>query len=182
MNPPTIANMCAEYWGAQSKLRVFTYVLCTFTFMQVFNYVNCRKIGQSEINVFERMFTKVNWYFWIILGFTSLVQILMVQWFHAFTRTTPLTRSEWGACVVAGSSNLIIAALLKLTGPGLLKKIPFTKFIDEDKEAQDQLVQSIAKINNTDVNFNTDFMKGRKNKKTLEPEEGDNDYQNFNGV
>lgn len=150
--------------------------------MQVFNYINCRKIGQSEINVFERMFTKINWYFWIVIGFVSLFQILMVQWFHAFTKTTPLSRSEWGACVVAGCSIILIAALLKLTGPGLLKKIPFTKFIDEDKEAQDKLVQSIAKINNTDVNFNTDFMKGKKNKKTLEPEEGDNDYQNFNGV
>jgi hypothetical protein len=101
--------------------------------MQLFNYINCRKIGQNEMNVFERMFSRVNWYFWFTIAFVAIMQIAMVQIFFAFTRTTPLTRSEWGACVVAGSSVLIISALLKMTGSKILKRIPFTKFIDEDK-------------------------------------------------
>jgi magnesium-transporting ATPase (P-type) len=102
--------------------------------MQVFNYINCRKIGQNEINVFERLFTRINWYFWFTILFVTFLQIAMVQIFFAFTRTTPLTRSEWGACMVTGSTVLLVAALLKLTGSKVLKKIPFTKFIDEDKE------------------------------------------------
>jgi len=132
---PTVAAECASYWGAQMKLRLFTYVLCTFVFMQVFNYINCRKIGQNEVNVFERLFTKINWYFWFTIAFITLVQVAMVQVFFFMTRTTKLTRSEWGACVVAGSTVLLIAALLKMTGSRVLKKIPFTKFIDEDREA-----------------------------------------------
>lgn len=51
-----LAEDCAPYWGAQMKQKLFTYVLVTFVFLQVFNYINCRKIGQSEFNVFERIF------------------------------------------------------------------------------------------------------------------------------
>lgn len=62
---------CKKYWGGMMKKKLFTYVYCTFVFMQLFNYFNCRKIGQSEMNVFERMFSKVNKYFWIVLVFVS---------------------------------------------------------------------------------------------------------------
>jgi hypothetical protein len=110
----------------------------------VFNYFNCRKIGQREINIFERIFTKINWYFWLSIAFVGAFQFFMVQYIPSLTRSTPLTRSEWGACIVAGSMVIPIAALLKLTPTGLLKIIPFTKFIDEDKEVNDGLVDKIT--------------------------------------
>lgn len=113
------------------KLRLFTYVLCTFVFMQVFNYINCRKIGHNEINVFERIFSKINVWFWIVIAFICVFQVLMVQWFFILTRTTPLTRSEWGACIVVGMSVLPVSFGLKFF-PGLLKRMPFTKFVDEN--------------------------------------------------
>lgn len=50
---PKLAEKCEPYWASQMKLKLFTYVLCTFVFLQIFNYVNCRKIGQSELNAFE---------------------------------------------------------------------------------------------------------------------------------
>jgi hypothetical protein len=130
--------------------------------MQVFNFFNCRKIGQNEINVFERLFTNVNWYFWFTIVFVSGLHILMVQIFYAFTRSTPLTTSEWGACATAGSTVILIAALLKMTGSKILKKIPFTKFIDEDREQQDGLVNAINKYSNVQVNINTDALRRKK--------------------
>jgi hypothetical protein len=125
------------------KKKLFTYVFCTFVFSQVFNYFNCRKIGQKEVNVFERIFTKVNGYFWISIAFVVCFQFFMVQYLFFVTRTEPLSRSEWGACIVAGSMVISIAALLKLVGHGLLKLIPFTKFIDEDKEVTFRLTHGI---------------------------------------
>lgn len=114
------------------------------------------------MNVFERIFLKPNWYFWFTMAFVSLVQILMVQWFAVFTRTTPLTRSEWGACIVAGATSLLIAALLKFW-KGILGKIPFTKFVDEDKENEDGMVNKIVAYSNKTVNVNPDmFKKGKK--------------------
>ena len=58
---------CKDYWAAQSKERLFTYILVTFVFLQVFNYINCRKIDKNEINVFEKIFHKINWYFWLTI-------------------------------------------------------------------------------------------------------------------
>ena len=143
------------------KGKLFTYVFCTFVFSQVFNYFNCRKIGQNEINIFERILTKVNWYFWAAIAFVTSFQFFMVQYIPALTRSTPLTKSEWGACIIAGSLVIPIAAILKFTGKGLLKKIPFTKFIDEDKEVNDGLVDKITKYSNKDVDFNA--VTGKKN-------------------
>ena len=101
------------------KLKMFTLILVTFVYMQVFNYINCRKIGQKEFNVFERLFSpyeKINGYFWFIIIFVAVAQILMVQIFYVFTRTTPLSKGEWGACITVGSSVLVVAFFLKLTG------------------------------------------------------------------
>lgn len=65
------ATKCKSYWGAQSKNKLFTYIFCVLVFSHGFNYFNCRKIGQSEKNVFERIITKkgVNIYFWISIAF-----------------------------------------------------------------------------------------------------------------
>lgn len=144
------------------KLKLFTYVFCTFVFSQVFNYFNCRKIGQREINVFERIFTKVNLYFWVAIAFVTAFQWFMVQYLFALTRTTPLTRSEWGACIVAGAMVIPVAALLKLTGPGLLRLIPFTKFVDEDKEVNDGMVTKITNFSNIQVDIKTDAFNKKK--------------------
>lgn len=57
-------------------MKLFTYVYCTFFYMQWFNYFNCRKIGQAEINVFEKIFVKMNWYFWLVLAFVGAFQVV----------------------------------------------------------------------------------------------------------
>lgn len=132
----------------------------------MFNYINCRKIGQNELNVFERMlsFGKINWWFWAVIAFLCFVQIFTVQWFSGLIRATPLNRSEWGACIVTGSTVLLIALLMKMTGKAILNKIPFTKFIDEDKEANDGMVNAITKYSNVQVNINPDMLKRGKGK------------------
>jgi len=133
----TKAKACKAYWGSLMKKKLFTYVFCTFVYMQVFNYINCRKIGFRELNVFER-FLHNKWFlliFMIVFG----GQILLVQWFGGITRTLSLTRSEWGACISAGSSVLFVAWAIKFTPKSLLKKIPFAKFVDEDKQVNDKL-------------------------------------------
>lgn len=159
-----LAKECKDFWGGQAKLKVFTYVLCTFSFLQIFNYINCRKIGQSELNVFEKIFSRVNWYFWAVIAFVAFFQIVMVQFFSILTRTTPLSRSEWGACIIAGATVLPISLLLKLTGTTVLKKIPFTKFINENEKGDDRLVSNIQKYSNVEVNIPSSDTFKRKSK------------------
>lgn len=130
------------------KLRLFTYVYSTFVFLQVFNQFNCRRIGQNEFNVFEKIWQKRNWYFWGMIFIITFGQILQVQWFWFLSRTTPLNSYEWFACMFVGSSVIAIAYLLKLTGTFILSRIPFTKFVDEDKEMEDTLVSRITAAQN----------------------------------
>lgn len=103
-----------------------------------------------ELNVFERIHH--NWYFALIFFLTFGGQILLVQWFFGITRTTPLTRSEWGACITAGATVLVIAWVVKFTPKALVKKIPFTKFVDEDKEVNDKLAKLALDMNDQKIN------------------------------
>ena len=85
----------------------------------------------------------MNGYFWFIVIFVSVMQVLMVQVFYVFTRTTPLSRGEWGACTLVGSSVIFVSLLLKKTGSRVLRYIPFTKFIDEDHVQESGFVDRI---------------------------------------
>jgi magnesium-transporting ATPase (P-type) len=49
---------------SQSKEKHFTYIFNIFVFLQLFNMINCRKIGKRDFNVFEALFH--NWYFIIL--------------------------------------------------------------------------------------------------------------------
>ena len=59
-----------------------------------------------------------------------------------------MNKSEWGACIVAGTTVLPVAYFMKRTPKKVLEIIPFSKFIDEDKEVQDGLVDKITKASN----------------------------------
>lgn len=76
-----------------------------------------------------------------------------------------------------------IAALLKMTGSGLLKRIPFTKFIDEDVKVNDGIANSISKFSNYQVDINPENFKSKKKTDGLvgAPDADDN-YQRDNNV
>jgi len=133
----TQMKACKKYIGSQMKKKLFTYVFCTFVYLQIFNYINCRKIGFRELNVFERIHH--NPFFILIFTVVFGGQYFLVQIFTGVTRTARLEKSEWGACITAGSSVLLVAWCIKFTPKSLLKKIPFAKFVDEDKVVTDRI-------------------------------------------
>lgn len=54
-----------------AKLKHMTYIFNTFVFLQLFNEVNCRKIGRRDFNVLESIFG--NYYFLaVVLGTLAL--------------------------------------------------------------------------------------------------------------
>jgi magnesium-transporting ATPase (P-type) len=94
----------------------YTMLFNTFVFCQIFNEINCRKVGNgrcnaleysndlitvvSEINVFSGFFT--NWIFVSIIIFTIGVQFVLVQFAGEFFYTVPLGLVEWGICIGGG--------------------------------------------------------------------------------
>lgn len=67
----------------------YTFVFDTFVFMQVFNEINARKLGEFEYNVFEGFFN--NMLFLFILIFTVGMQFLFVAVGGKAMRCAPLT-------------------------------------------------------------------------------------------
>lgn len=54
--------------------------------------------------------------------------------------TCPLERGEWGACVAAGATPLLIAALLKLSPESWVTRIKVDKFVDENVATENSLL------------------------------------------
>jgi len=66
------------YCATSYKLQLYTMIFNTFVFMQVFNEINSRKLGEHEYNVFVGFFN--NPLFLLIMLFTIVVQMAMVEY------------------------------------------------------------------------------------------------------
>jgi len=133
------------YDKSYDKLTHFTYIYNTFVFLQLFNMINCRKIGRRDFNVFECFFH--NWYFIGLFTLIAVVQFCQVNYLSDITQTVSLSRSEWGSCIAVGSTNLVISAIIKLLPDEMLQKLPLitrgesiedqemsNKYLDKAKE------------------------------------------------
>jgi magnesium-transporting ATPase (P-type) len=125
-------EVCAKYIGANAKLTVLTYAFNTFCFMNLFNLINCRKLGAADKNIFERFLH--NWTFIGVMLGAFVAHICLVQFASVMLRTTAVeTRGEWGGAIAVGASVLAIGILLKLTPQAWVEMLPVDRFgVDED--------------------------------------------------
>lgn len=84
---------------------VYTMIFHTFVFMQVFNEINSRKLGEYDYNVFQGFFN--NWLFISVIIFTIVVQCCMVQYGGLPVRAAPLTWTQHIICISIGFYSLI---------------------------------------------------------------------------
>lgn len=110
---PVFTKECTAFRAGHSKKIMFTYIFNIFIFSQLFNLINCRKIGAADTNVFESFFH--NWIFLVIFTGIAAGQVVLVNVFPDLINVVGLTRSEWGACITIGALVLIIAFILKFT-------------------------------------------------------------------
>jgi len=75
----------------------------------VFNEVNAREM--EKLNVFRHTFN--NWVFIIIITFTVVFQVLMVQVLGKFAGTVPLNQEQWLITVGIGFVSLFVAVIVK---------------------------------------------------------------------
>lgn len=115
---------------AQAKRKHFTYIFNVFIFLQIFNYINCRKVGRRDLNVFEEF--GHNPYFLIVFFGTFAAQILSCEYFSSITGTEDMEKGEWGACIAIGSTTLLIAAILKRTPDSWVSKLRADSLVNED--------------------------------------------------
>eukprot|EP01100_Stratorugosa_tubuloviscum_P004637 TRINITY_DN2167_c0_g1_i7.p1 TRINITY_DN2167_c0_g1~~TRINITY_DN2167_c0_g1_i7.p1 ORF type:complete len:1023 (+),score=555.41 TRINITY_DN2167_c0_g1_i7:262-3330(+) len=82
----------------------------TFVMCQIFNEINCRKLG-NDLNIFAGFFT--NWIFILVLIVTVVVQFLIVEFGGKWASTVPLNLQQWISCVVIGFVSMPFGFLLK---------------------------------------------------------------------
>lgn len=56
---------------------LYTILFNTFVYMQIFNFINSRKIGERDYNVFLRFFN--NWLFIFVVAIILVAQFAIVQ-------------------------------------------------------------------------------------------------------
>jgi len=76
-----------------------TLIFNTFTWMQIGNWFNARRVDPA-INVYSRMFNNA-YYILIVLGAMGM-QVLMVEVFGSFAKTTHQTWGRWVCAIVVG--------------------------------------------------------------------------------
>lgn len=137
----------------RAKLKHLTMIFNTFVFLQIFNEINCRKIDRRDFNVFEGIHR--NLYFIAVVVGTFLAQLMFTHYLPGLTRTTALSREEWGGCMAVGATPLAISAILKLTPESWLSKVKVDKLIDENRKSENsgllKVYNDTKKIKVTDL-------------------------------
>ncbi|KAF2071510.1 hypothetical protein CYY_007171 [Polysphondylium violaceum] len=89
----------------------YTILFNTFVFLQLFNEINCRILGDN-LNPFRGIFS--NWIFSVVLIGTLGVQIIFVTFGDSATSTDPLSVAEWFLCIFTGLVCMPFNVLLRL--------------------------------------------------------------------
>jgi len=162
----TIAGIPED--GDPKNEYIKTYVYHSFVFMNIFNEINCRKIGKKDFNVFENLFH--NWYFIIVVVGTFATQILSAVYFPGFSGVVKIERGEWGACIAVGSTVFLASAILKMTPEHWVDRVPTGKVVNEDEKKENKLLDTYNKV--TQVPGETDEGLG-----AMEEDKGDEDFR-----
>lgn len=87
-----------------------TLIFNAFVLCQVFNEFNSRRM--EKMNIFEGLYR--NPLFIGIIGFTIVLQAVMVEFLKKFADTQRLNWQQWVACIIIGAMSWPIGLLVKL--------------------------------------------------------------------
>jgi calcium-translocating P-type ATPase len=127
----------------QNKVHL-TVIFNVFVWMQIFNEFNARRVA-NEWNVFENLFQ--NLYFWFIMCITVVLQILMVEFFGAFTSTVPLNGKQWAYCLGIGAGTLLWHQVVRLFPVNLnhgVKEVDASVLFKREKEFAPDYYQEVG--------------------------------------
>lgn len=105
------------------------FIFNTFVLMQLFNWINCRKLNH-EINVFSGIHKNIT--FCVIWVICLLIQVLLVEIRTIINATEPtglnkafgthtLTLEMWGWCLLFGAGSLVVQFLISMFSKLFLK-------------------------------------------------------------
>jgi len=108
----------SDSWNYENGVH-FTMVFHTFVFLQVFNLINCRKLKNTELNMFEGIHKNAVLIF--ILALIVVVQICLVEYGGLAVKCSPLSLNKHLICVLLGAGSIIVCLASKLLPDWLAK-------------------------------------------------------------
>ena len=119
-----------------------TIVFTTFVFLQFFNAINCRVIGENEYNIFKKFFNSV--YFIFALVIIAGVQYSACEFdiIRIVFDTAEINGQQFGQCIFVAFSVLFAAFLLKLTPDSWVQNMPE---FNENEKPKGWIMENYAK-------------------------------------
>ena len=120
--------------------RHFTFFFNAFVFLQVFNFICCRRI-KDEINILDKIFSNV--LFWGIVASIVILQILIISFggrFFQFYSYGGLTFVQWMLSIGIGALTVPVSLLLRV--------LPINKPDDANLVDYSKIVKSMKSISN----------------------------------
>ena len=118
----------------EERLKRNTFIFNAFVFLQIFNFLNARKLKPNEYNILSHFFN--NPMFIIIEVLIIGLQIIFIQFGGSAMHTTGLDIQHYLACAGIGAGGLIIGLLIKAIPSKVFNNI---KLFREEEIARDQL-------------------------------------------
>lgn len=133
-NTPMTPDQMKPYEHSEKMLH-YTIIFQVFVFMQIFNLINSRKIGDDEINVFANFFNNI--WFIIIFILTIIIQCVLVELGGTAVKTYALNLNQNLICLAIGSLELVWGLILKFMPLGWFQCIKLNVQIPDEEEADE---------------------------------------------
>ncbi|KAH7287477.1 hypothetical protein KP509_32G057900 [Ceratopteris richardii] len=116
--------------GTDADTVLKTMIFNVFVFLQVFNEINSRDM--EKLNVFSTMFT--NKVFVLVMLFTVVFQVIIVEFLGMFADTVPLSLIHWVINILIGFVSIFVAFIIKFIP---VPSKPFTEFLPWNKRNEE---------------------------------------------
>ena len=108
----TIKHAHEEYEHA--NLAINSLVFNVFIFMELFNFINARKIN-DELNIFKGIFD--SYIFFAVLFFILVFQVIIMEALGSFFKVQGQTWEEWLFAIAVGIIGWPLALVTKILTP-----------------------------------------------------------------
>jgi Ca2+-transporting ATPase len=125
-----------------------TLIFNSFIFLQLFNELNCRILGESTVNIFKGLAR--NPFFFIIWIFTLSLQILIIQFGGEAFSTVPISPTLWGISILLGFSSVIVGLLVRV----IMKRVPQSTSTNDIAAAQERWQRAYRNVQRSRAFYN----------------------------
>lgn len=130
-----------EKGSSTQKLVHYTFIFNIFVYLQVFNLLNMRKLGEKEFNIFSNICN--NPMFFVIFFIAFTLQYLLVMFGGHAVKTYPLSLSQNALCIGIGATSLISGVIMRLFPASCFSWMAFDENAEDSDEEQATVVKAL---------------------------------------